>query len=176
MKNTQVITSAMERIQGILRTSLEERGHVLTGSLRDNILFDVKETPSSVSARMTVPDYGMVVEFGVRPERIPYTPGGPKRGGTSKYIQGLIDYFEKRGRDSKEAKQAAFATARVHSREGMSTKASARFSSVGKRNAYFTSKREEIEQILQEAASEYGSQIVDVTFALEDRQTQTIRL
>ena len=176
MSNTEPINSAMERIQDILRRSLEERGHVLTGSLRDNIQFSLEETPSKIIARMTVPTYGMYVEFGVRPERIPYNT---KRGvsmGKSKYIQALIDYFQARGKDSVESVRAAFATARVHSREGMSTMASARFSSVGKRNAYFTSKIEEIEGILSVAASAYATKIVDVTFAVEGRQTETIRL
>lgn len=176
MINTKTIEDAMQRVQAILRKSLEERGHVLSNNLKESIQFSIEATESKIVARMTVLEYGMYVEFGVKPDRIPYSGSNKKRGGKSKYIQALISYFEARGKGSDEAKRAAFATARVHSREGMSTKASARFSSVNKRNAYFTSKRDEIEAILSEAAQAYSASIVDVTFAIEGRQTETIRL
>ena len=81
-------------------------------------------------------DYGVFIELGVPADRIPYTPGGPRRGGKSKYIQALISYFQLRGLSTRDANRAAFATATKHSREGMPTRGSYQYSRTGQRTGF----------------------------------------
>jgi hypothetical protein len=82
-----------------------------------------------------VPDYMAINNQGVPANKIPYYPGSGRK--TSKYIDGLIEYAKKRmGKSDKEAKSVAFAIASKHKREGMPTKASARFSSTGRRTGF----------------------------------------
>jgi hypothetical protein len=46
------LTAGMERLQKTTRQNLEDQGHVLTGRLRDSIIFDVKVSGDKVVARM----------------------------------------------------------------------------------------------------------------------------
>lgn len=129
---TDAMKEIMELLQATARKELEQQGHVLTGRLRDSIDYEITPLDDKVVGTLFGDDYGVVVEFGVDPERIPFSdPSG--RGGTSKYIQGLVRFFQIKGLDEREAIRAAFATARIHKREGMPTVASSRFSQTGKR-------------------------------------------
>lgn len=65
--------------------------------------------------------------------RIPFS-GRTGKGGTSKYIQALIDFFKRKG--AKNAISAAFATAYTQKREGRPTRGSYRFSRNGKRTGF----------------------------------------
>lgn len=128
----QGLESAMKIFQGDLRTELKAQGHYLTGKLHDSIQYEIKEFGDVVTANIECEDYGLVMEFGVQASNIPFSsPSG--RGGTSKYIQGLITFFERRGLAGKEAVRAAFATAMTHKREGMPTRGSFQFSGNGER-------------------------------------------
>ena len=131
------LTAGMERLQKTTRQNLEDQGHVLTGRLRDSIVFDVVVSGDKVKATMYCESYGLAMEFGVKAANIPYSPGS---GATSsKYIQGLITYFKRRGVTGREGIRAAFATARKHKREGMPTHASRRFSKTGERTGFASS-------------------------------------
>lgn len=125
-----------EKIMSFMQTKFRERlaaqGHNLTGKLSDSIRYEVSESGREVSATMYMAEYGTYVEFGVSAEKVPFGGGGGG-GGTSGYIQGLIRFWGLRGLSGREAVGAAFATAKVHKREGMPSRASARFSSDGKR-------------------------------------------
>jgi exonuclease V gamma subunit len=97
---------------------------------------------------------------GVTAARIPYTPNSGRP--PSKYISGLIDYVKRRMRKSdKEAKGIAFAIASKHKKEGMPTKASARYSSTGKRTGF-------IEQALDKSSPKFIELIENaITFSME---------
>lgn len=121
-----------------IEKTFRAQGHNLTGKLIRSIEVQVNQTGGGVflvtTGNVLYEEYGRFVETGVKSNRIPY---GRKTGKkVSKYIQGLIGYFEKRGLSGREAKSAAFATAKVHAREGMPTKASRRFSSTGERTGF----------------------------------------
>jgi len=131
----RVLETVMKDLQGQLRKEVRGQGHVLSGNLVDSITYEVKTTPEGYTAVMYAADYGIVVNMGVSAQHIPYS-GRRGRGGTSLYIQGLISYFERRGLPSREAKGAAFATAAVHKRQGMPTRASFRFSRNGRRTGF----------------------------------------
>lgn len=131
-----VIVEVMTDLRKELRQSQAAQGHRLTGKLEDSIDFEIEESPGEIVAKMYMENYGVFVEFGVSAGNIPYTPGNRGRGGTSQYIQALINFFELRGLSGREAVGAAFGTATIHAREGMPTRRSARFSSTGERTGF----------------------------------------
>lgn len=153
------LTAAMERLKTALQERLQEQGHRLTGSLEKSLRYEVKPAQDGYTAVMTSAEYGIYVEFGVRAARIPYG-GRTGRGGKSKYIEGLIRYFQLRGLPQREAQRAAFATANVHRREGMPTRASYRFSRNGERTGFVRSVlTENLDEIAGIIAERAGAQI-----------------
>ena len=149
----KALEGVMLTLQKRLRDEVEAQGHRLTGRLIQSIQFDIKKTDSAIIGSMYFADYGVFIELGVPANRIPYTPGGPRRGGKSKYIQALISYFQLRGLSTREANRAAFATATKHSREGMPTRDSYRFSRTGQRTGFVQKVIEtslpELQQVLE---------------------------
>jgi hypothetical protein len=119
--------------QGKLREKLRAQGHRLTGALEQSLQFVIKETGGGVLCTMYGADYSIFLEKGVAASNIPFTPGRRGNGGTSQYITGLIIFWQNRGLSGRDEIGAAFATATKHSREGMPTRASYRFSSDGTR-------------------------------------------
>lgn len=128
------LEAAMKKLQADLRQELKDQGHYLTGRLSNSIEYNIVEGFDKVTATIECEEYGLALEFGVPSGRIPYSPGSG--AGTSKYIQGLVTFFQKKGLQGREALGAAFATARAHKREGMPTRGSARFSKSGKRTGF----------------------------------------
>lgn len=139
----------MERADKFIREKLHKQlrvqGHYLTGNLERSIVGTITIAPAVTVLECTPLTYGWYVDRGVPAAKIPFGTGGGRGGGTSKYIQGLIAYFKLRGLDDKEAKRAAFATANKHKKEGMSTAASAAYSSTGKRNHFINAVKGAIE-------------------------------
>lgn len=170
-----ILIEVLKLLQADLRLELSAQGHRLTGKLEDSITYEVVEDKRSCTGKMFYADYGEAMELGVRAERIPFGKG--KGGGqkTSLYIQGLIEFWEERGLSDREAIGAAFATAHVHAREGMPTRASHRFSETGERVGFA---RTVIERKLDDIASiiekRYGATL-ELRFA-ENFRTDTIRL
>ena len=119
------------------QANIDAQGHNLTGRLKGSFETVTRQTENTSEADILVEGYGQFVDQGVKAARIPYS-GRSGRGGKSKYIEGLKDFFIKRGRGATEALRAAFATAAKHRREGMPTRASYRFSRNGKRLGIIT--------------------------------------
>lgn len=128
----------MSLIKLELQQRLEIQGHGVKGLSRliDSMEFDITALSNVVIANMLMENYYRFVETGVKASRIPYTIGSRGRGGTSKYIEGLIKFWQRKGLSPKEAKSAAFATATKHKREGMSTRNAYRFSKDGTRHGF----------------------------------------
>ena len=119
-----------------LAQELRDQGHNLTGSLISSLEEKVTVAAGRLTIEMYGNDYGDPLNTGVPAARIPYTPG-QSRAATSKYIQGLIHFAERRfGLRGKEAISAAFAIARKHKREGMPTRGSYKYSSNGRRTGW----------------------------------------
>ncbi len=136
-KLEQIVVDVMALLQLGIRNTADDQGHRLTGKLQKSTVFDVVKTADGYKGSMYMEEYGTYVEFGVKAERIPY--GGKRTGAkTSKYIQGLITYWKRRGLSERDSKDAAFATARKHKREGMPTRASSRFSRTGERTGFIS--------------------------------------
>jgi hypothetical protein len=108
------------------------QGHKMTGALNDSIEYKVNATMDSVMLEFLMLDYGMIQNFGVTPERIPFNPGSGAK--SSKYIDGLKRFAKiKLGKNDKEAERVAFAIAYKQKQEGMPTRGSYKYSSTGKR-------------------------------------------
>ena len=128
------------------------QGHKLTGTLIDSIDDQAKISVTGARILIFAEDYGKFVNNGVAAANIPFGGG---RGGTSKYIQGLKRFARLRfGVSDKEALNIAFAIANKHKKEGMPTRASARFSKNGKRTGA-------IDDALQDVDAELNQLIED---------------
>lgn len=132
-----LLVEIMLELQDGLRLELAAQGHELTGKLSQSIMFEVSKDGSAVVGQMFMEDYGVFVDVGVQAQNIPFGgTGGGRRGGKSQYIQGLISFWEKRGLSGRDAIGAAFATAHVHKREGMPSRASYAYSNTGERTGF----------------------------------------
>lgn len=159
-----VLVEIMLEIQAALRTEADAQGHHLTGALSDSITFEISSDGSEAVGRMYFEDYGIYVETGVKASNIPFG-GGRGKGGKSKYIQGLIDFWEHRGLSGREAIGAAFATAHVHAREGMPSRASYEYSSTGERTGFVREVLEnKIDQIRATMEEKFAAN-VELSFA-----------
>ena len=98
---------------------LNRQGHKLTGELMNSFEVRVRENGDEVRIEFLMLKYGLSLNYGIKPSKIPYTIGGPPRGGTSKYIKGLMEFARKKfNADKKKAKAIAFAIAYKHKKEG----------------------------------------------------------
>lgn len=155
----EIVVDIMSGLQKALREELVSQGHTLTGNLSSSIEFEVSSDGNSIVGTMYFEDYGLYVETGVTADRIPF--GGRRGGGgTSKYIQGLITFWEERGLSGREAIGAAFATAHVHAREGMPSRSSYQFSQTGERTGFArTVIDREVDNIAETIREKYGATI-----------------
>tara|TARA_R110000751_G_scaffold110114_1_gene207583 strand:- start:867 stop:1379 length:513 start_codon:yes stop_codon:yes gene_type:complete len=102
-----------------LSKELVRQGHKLTGSLAKSFETKVKKEGEKVSIQFLMLIYGRSLNDGIKPAKIPFTPVPPYRGGTSKYIEGLIKFATlKFGADKKRAKNIAFAIATKQKKQG----------------------------------------------------------
>lgn len=118
------------RLEGAVAAEFVAQGHSNTGKTLKTIEFK----RNGFSIELTMAEHAVILDKGVKASRIPY--GGRGGGGRSKFIQGLIKYFKSKGFGKEDSKSMAFATANKMKQEGMSTKASSRFSSTGKRQGF----------------------------------------
>ena len=102
-----------------LSKELVRQGHKLTGSLAKSFETKVKKEGEKVTIEFLMLIYGRSLNDGIKPAKIPFTPVPPYRGGTSKYIEGLIKFATlKFGADKKRAKNIAFAIATKQKKQG----------------------------------------------------------
>lgn len=168
------LTAGMERLQKTTRQNLEDQGHVLTGRLRDSIVFDVKVSGDKVVARMFCEAYGLVMEFGVKAAKIPYSSGSGAE--SSQYIQGLITYFKGRGVTGTEGIRAAFATARKHKSEGLPTFASRSFSKTGERTGFASAALEHDLEFIGAVLQEKTGFSLSFAIAPDDMKIEPIKI
>jgi len=168
------LQDAMKRLQADLRKELKAQGHYLTGKLNDSIEYDIRVDGDFVRAEMEIEDYGLSMEFGVKPQNIPYSPGSG--AGTSKYIQGLISFWNKRGVTGREGIRAAFATAAKHKREGMPTRSSYAFSTTGERTGFASTVLERDLELIGRILEEKTGATLEVRLVPELGKIEPIRI
>jgi len=168
------LQDAMKRLQDDLRKELKAQGHYLTGKLSDSIEYDIRVEGDFVRAEMEIEDYGLSMEFGVKPEKIPYSPGSG--AGTSKYIQGLISFWNKRGVTGREGVRAAFATAAKHKKEGMPTRSSFAFSTTGARTGFASTVIERDLELIGRILEEKTGATLEIQLVPELGKIEPIRI
>jgi hypothetical protein len=123
MTNTQQIYEQLgkdvgEVVKKAVKQAFVMQGRTLTGALVNSIDYSVNATVTSAYIEFTLLDYGMVLNYGVTPDRIPFSPGSGAK--SSKYIDGLKAYAKLRfSANDKEAERIAFAIAHKHKKFGM---------------------------------------------------------
>jgi hypothetical protein len=123
MTNTQQIYEQLgkdvgEVVKKAVKQAFVMQGRTLTGALVNSIDYSVNATVTSAYIEFTLLEYGMVLNYGVTPDRIPFSPGSGAK--SSKYIDGLKAYAKLRfSANDKEAERIAFAIAHKHKKFGM---------------------------------------------------------
>jgi hypothetical protein len=171
MTEHEILEAADVIIVNGLREELKNQGHHLTGALEESIKGEITAGSNQQVLTGFSLHYGGIINAGVSPARIPFS-GRTGSGGTSKYIQGIIQYWMLRGLDEKEATRAAFATAYVHMHEGMSTAASSAFSSTGERQGFIDAVAEAINEELDETVLSGYDELIDEHF--RETKSETI--
>jgi len=171
----KAMEKAMRIFQGDLRQELKDQGHYNTGKLHDSIEYKIKSSGDTVIAEVECEDYGLALEFGVRPGRIPFS--GIGGGGTSQYIEGLVTYFRQKGLQGRAAISAAFATAHTQARTGMPTPGSYKFSRNGRRTGWASETLERDLEIIGSILEETSGAALEIDFLPgAEIQTETITI
>jgi hypothetical protein len=123
MTDTQDIYQKLgEQIGDVVKKAVKQafilQGRNLTGALVNSIDYTVNATVNKAFIEFTLLDYGMILNYGVPPERVPFNPGSGAK--SSKYIDGLKLYAKLRfGVEDKEALGIAFAIAYKQKKKGI---------------------------------------------------------
>lgn len=143
-----VIEELMRQARQNLIQELIDQGHRLTGNLINTAYTEVQDLGDTLIGSVWMDDYAIHINDGIPPNKIPYQGGST----SSPYIDGLTNFWRLRGLAEKQARSAAFATARKHKREGMPTRASYAFSSNGRRTGFIDYPLDEHTPTLVQAA------------------------
>jgi hypothetical protein len=128
MNPTDLLNDLAELLKNEMKQQLKIAGHVMTGELSESIESRILSTITGRKIEIWLNSYGIALDQGVPPERIPFTePSG--RGGRSLYIEGLQRFARiKLGvTDNRESLSIAFAIARKHKKVGMPVKGPTQF-------------------------------------------------
>lgn len=166
------LTDLMEYLVGEVRKELTKQGHRLTGKLVDSVEAKESKITDGWVQEVFWEKYGEAMERGVRPSRVPFSPGsGAVR---SKYIEGLLRFVKLRGmrprRKGETQLGIAFAIARTQKERGLPTVGSRAYSQTGRRTGatgeVLAREKTKIRKGVEEAALVY----VEATMvaALED--------
>lgn len=152
----KVYKKAQGIIERAIRAESQAQGHTLTGAMEDSLkATSLKENGEDVLQGTAVNYTGIVND------------GFPASSASMKQFPFVVKYFELRGLGAEEAKRAAAATIRVWMKEGMSTKASARFSNTGKRQKMIEDAFEKAAEALNKTMDEGLNKVVSDLFNRE---------
>ena len=128
MEANELLNNIAELLKEEMRQQLKIANHIMTGELVESIESRILSTIEGRKIEIWLNSYGIALDQGVPPDRIPFTePSG--RGGRSKYIEGLQRFAQlKLGvTDNRESLGIAFAIARKHKKVGMPVKGPTQF-------------------------------------------------
>ena len=148
----------VEQVGEVVKKAVKQafiiQGRSLTGALVNSIDYSVNATVNSAFIEFTLLDYGMILNYGVPANRIPYSPGSGAK--SSKYIDGLKLYAKLRfNANDKEAERIAFAIARKHKKFGMPLDGK-----IGAVQNGLDDSKQEVEELINEALT----QVINVLF------------
>ncbi len=169
MKAEQNILEKVDKaIKKSLTKELKSQGHYLTGGLERSIQGEIKNISNGASLEGSMADYGFIVNTGTTPAKIPYQENSGAK--SSKYISGLINYFKLKGLSEKEAKQAAFATAKVQKKEGMPTRNSYSYAKNNERKLFIERTAISISNTVDTIVSEEMDHAVEKLFTKQQSE------
>jgi len=116
----QLLQNLADIVVAEMQAQIRLAGHVMTGELEQSVEEMIQRTLTGATIEIWLNNYGIALDQGVPPERIPFTePTG--RGGRSAYIEGLQRFVQlKLGvTDQRESLGIAFAIARKQKEKGM---------------------------------------------------------
>lgn len=140
MTENQLLLNACNLIAEYIKEEFIKQGHSLTEEWENSVI--TREEDGGAAIYGTA--YGLIVDAGISPDRIPFGGAGTGAGGEiSQYILGLQRFWKLRrpGISDKQALKLAFATANVQKEEGMSTVASDVYSNTGERQHFMEAVR-----------------------------------
>jgi hypothetical protein len=159
MTDTQDIYQKLgEQVGEVVKKAVKQafvmQGRTLTGALVNSIDYSVNATVNSAFIEFTLLDYGMILNYGVPANRIPFSPGSGAK--SSKYIDGLKMYAKLRfNANDKEAERIAFAIAHKHKKFGMP---------LDKKTGAVEKGLEESKEEVEELISEALTKVINVMF------------
>lgn len=155
MNGEIILKEAGERLNKALTQELRDQGHYLTGSLEKSInnSFRVEKMSRKYVLRGFALDYSVGLDEGI----------GPKSRKLPS-VDELRKYFLLRGFSVPEASIAAGLTQKRHNKEGMSTKASSRFSKTGERQKFIERAWSNIERKIDSYIDVSTDRLVDSEF------------
>jgi hypothetical protein len=185
MRATKVFKIIEENIEEALqflikaaKQELKDQGHSLTGNLEKS--FEVKLSKAlqgGLTGEIVQEQYAEALDKGIKARRVPFRRGRRgSGGGSSRYIQALIRFFQLRGINARDAKRFAFATANKAKKTGHPTKPyyqGRSYSSNGRRtgwvkNSYTNANVRQMEKIINlgQAVNEIVNEVIrDITVA-----------
>lgn len=133
---TAAIYQVSDEFKKRIQEELQKQGFGQIGSSRiiDNIKYTVHLSGNDMVTIFEMEDYWWILERGLKPTEIPYTPGSG--AGTSKFIKALQEFAVRKigGLDSKQSLRTAFAMATSLKETGMpSPNSVSKFSPIHKR-------------------------------------------
>lgn len=125
--NEEVLNAIANIIIESLKAEIQAGGHTMTGALIESIEAEIETGVIVGKIRILMNDYGLAIDQGVKPERIPYTEGSGRK--TSKFIEGLKRFAQIKLGISDQRKQlsVAFAIAKAAKKKGLPIKGPAKF-------------------------------------------------
>lgn len=120
MEDIELLNKLAKLVADEMKAQIKLAGHVMTGDLVQSVEGIVTRKITGATIEIWLNNYGIALDQGVPPERIPFTePSG--RGGRSAYIEGLQRFAQlKLGvADQRESLSIAIAVARKQKQKGM---------------------------------------------------------
>ena len=168
----KILAIELEPMSLEIQEELKAQGHNNTGNLIRSFEIVVSRSGRNVVGEIRANFYIEYLNTGVKAANVPFQRGSGRK--SSKYIDGLIDYFRTKGLSAKESKKAAFATANKHKQDGIPTKASRRFSTTGKRTGAINIAVDKTQnKVIQKIEDEIG-RLIEVRIEQPFRQLQNI--
>ena len=134
LKILRRFNQALEAMADRAKVELAAQGHKASGKGINSLSSDITKSDLELLVGVIMAeDYLLIVDEGVKASSVPFAGRGS--GGTSQYIQGLMDWADiiKPGLATRERINFVFAVANTQRRTGIPTPGSFRFSSNGRR-------------------------------------------
>lgn len=142
-----ILSQADKQIKAEFKKELREQGHYNTGALESSFISEITDNNGDFHLTGQALSYANILDEGVRPERA-----------SMKQFYFVKEFFISKGYDERNAGQFAAMTINRWMKEGMSTQASSRFSSSGRRKHFIKAVEKKmyrkIDQLITKAVDE----------------------